>query len=392
MPSLRGRTPWAAAGTFALGNVTAAVIAMTFGQLVKMGVPRARLAVDLLVGILPALLAVVVIRKLKEPERWQKAVARADSGKKAGSLTELFGTPAGARTQFWGMMLAASGVIGLWGIGFFSIDLNQSVFREKLSSTRALQARGRTGPQFVRWSSRRPKYLAAARGEGRAPRTCSSRKSRTREPQAVFGAGKSRAARRAERRGRPTAVRRPRWTQGLEGPEPQAADDRDRRAAYLGGAAHGLAGLRTRRADITERQPTINGEVGFWGSITSMLFNLGGVLRRLHLQPRHPADRPPAHVRDLLRRGHVSHGGRLPVHGQPAEVFWMVPLMGFCQLSVFGGYAIYFPELFPTRLRSTGTSFCYNIGRFVAAPGRRRSGCSPASSTPTRPSRCATPA
>jgi hypothetical protein len=47
----------------------------------------------------------------------------------------------------------------------------------------------------------------------------------------------------------------------------------------------------------------------------------------------------------------------------------MLPLMGFCQLSLFGGYAIYFPELFPTRLRSTGTSFCYNVGRFVAASG-----------------------
>ena len=43
--------------------------------------------------------------------------------------------------------------------------------------------------------------------------------------------------------------------------------------------------------------------------------------------------------------------------------------MGFCQLALFGGYAIYFPELFPTRLRSTGTSFCYNVGRFVAAVG-----------------------
>ena len=43
--------------------------------------------------------------------------------------------------------------------------------------------------------------------------------------------------------------------------------------------------------------------------------------------------------------------------------------MGFCQLSLFAGYAIYFPELFPTRLRSTGTSFCYNVGRLVAALG-----------------------
>jgi hypothetical protein len=47
----------------------------------------------------------------------------------------------------------------------------------------------------------------------------------------------------------------------------------------------------------------------------------------------------------------------------------MIPIMGFCQLALFGGYAIYFPELFPTRLRSTGTSFCYNVGRFVAAAG-----------------------
>jgi hypothetical protein len=30
-------------------------------------------------------------------------------------------------------------------------------------------------------------------------------------------------------------------------------------------------------------------------------------------------------------------------------------------------YAIYLPELFPTRLRSTGTSFCYNSGRIIAA-------------------------
>jgi hypothetical protein len=51
------------------------------------------------------------------------------------------------------------------------------------------------------------------------------------------------------------------------------------------------------------------------------------------------------------------------------QIFWMIPIMGFCQLALFGGYAIYFPELFPTRLRSTGTSFCYNVGRFVAAAG-----------------------
>ena len=50
-----------------------------------------------------------------------------------------------------------------------------------------------------------------------------------------------------------------------------------------------------------------------------------------------------------------------------SQIFWMLPLMGFGQLSVLAVYAIYLPELFPTSLRSTGTSFCYNFGRLVAA-------------------------
>jgi hypothetical protein len=51
------------------------------------------------------------------------------------------------------------------------------------------------------------------------------------------------------------------------------------------------------------------------------------------------------------------------------DILWMIPRMGFSQLALFGGYAIYLPELFPTRLRSTGISFCYNVARFVAALG-----------------------
>ncbi len=50
-----------------------------------------------------------------------------------------------------------------------------------------------------------------------------------------------------------------------------------------------------------------------------------------------------------------------------SDIYWMLPIMGFGQLSIFGVYAIYLPELFPTSLRSTGTSFCYNCGRVIAA-------------------------
>ena len=54
---------------------------------------------------------------------------------------------------------------------------------------------------------------------------------------------------------------------------------------------------------------------------------------------------------------------------QTREDVWMSAVMGFFQLALFAGFAIYLPELFPTRLRSTGTSFCYNVGRFIAATG-----------------------
>jgi MFS family permease len=42
---------------------------------------------------------------------------------------------------------------------------------------------------------------------------------------------------------------------------------------------------------------------------------------------------------------------------------------GLFTSGIYSGYTIYFPELFPTRVRATGASFCYNVGRIVAAPG-----------------------
>jgi hypothetical protein len=36
---------------------------------------------------------------------------------------------------------------------------------------------------------------------------------------------------------------------------------------------------------------------------------------------------------------------------------------------VFGSFTYYLPELYPTRLRGTGSGFCYNAGRVIAAAG-----------------------
>ena len=43
------------------------------------------------------------------------------------------------------------------------------------------------------------------------------------------------------------------------------------------------------------------------------------------------------------------------------------PLMGFFAAGVFAGFAIYFPELFPTAVRATAQGFCYNFARIVSA-------------------------
>lgn len=43
------------------------------------------------------------------------------------------------------------------------------------------------------------------------------------------------------------------------------------------------------------------------------------------------------------------------------------PILGFCTLGPFSAYTVYFPELYPTRLRATGCGFCYNCARVLAA-------------------------
>lgn len=45
----------------------------------------------------------------------------------------------------------------------------------------------------------------------------------------------------------------------------------------------------------------------------------------------------------------------------------MLPVFGFFTWGLHAGYAIYFPELFPDHLRSTGTGFCFNGGRLLAS-------------------------
>nr|NIP97130.1 MFS transporter [Akkermansiaceae bacterium] len=56
-------------------------------------------------------------------------------------------------------------------------------------------------------------------------------------------------------------------------------------------------------------------------------------------------------------------------HSGSITLAWIaLPVFGFFTLGMHAGYAVYFPELYPTRLRSVGAGFCFNVGRFTAAP------------------------
>jgi MFS family permease len=50
-------------------------------------------------------------------------------------------------------------------------------------------------------------------------------------------------------------------------------------------------------------------------------------------------------------------------------VLWFAPVFGVFAVGGFGAFAIYLPELFPTRIRATGQGFCWNMSRILTAAG-----------------------
>ncbi|MEO2091875.1 MAG: MFS transporter [Gemmataceae bacterium] len=262
-----------------LGNCTAALLSMYFGSLSEQGVfdGQTLLGFELspwrlmfLIGILPGILIVVIQFKLKEPEKWTQAVA-AGGVRRAGSYQELLGGR-WRRNAVFGLILALAGVIGLWGIGFFSYDLQRVVAE--------------------------PQYRQEAVDQGLAT--------------------------------------------------PAQADTNQ-----LPEAA----------------SKYINGQKAYWAGITSLVQNAAaffGIFAFSWITAS--VGRRPAFALFFVLAG-VSTAAVFLFLNSRGDIFWMVPMMGFFQLALFGGYAIYFPELFPTRLRSTGTSFCYNVGRLIAASG-----------------------
>ncbi len=350
------------------GNVTAALIYMGFGHLGKIN------AIDmgwswrwtLAVGALPAILAIPVFRSLREPETWQKAVGEGVKRKKAGSLKELFGDPRWRRNTIVGMILASTGVIGLWGIGFFSVDLNQTVFRKIYEAGERKAGEAEKDRRFIAQVVSDPKQAAEFITKIQ-PKFLISEAAGKKDAQQIYAAiidinnekqeiSKESIFSQVEKK--------------FPLPADQAKQRQERMAAYLTAPTSGETfDFQNNVERINARAKKIDGDVSFWAAMTSILFNIGGFCGAYGFSYITGwLGRRWAFVVSFLMAG-ISTCIAFLYMSNAVDVLWMTPLMGGSIFLIFGGYAIYFPELYPTRLRSTGTSFCYNIGRYVAAIG-----------------------
>ncbi len=117
-----------------VGNISAALINISLGVMEGEGIFQDShwqpWRLMFVVGAVPALLALAIRTRLKEPEKWQAAVVEGKTPQQAGSLRELFGDPRWRRNVFVGLGLAVPGVVGLWAIGFFIFDFIRSVFTQ----------------------------------------------------------------------------------------------------------------------------------------------------------------------------------------------------------------------------------------------------------------------
>lgn len=348
----------------AVGNISAAIISLVLSELETSGGMKAW-RMMFVVGALPALLAILIRRRLKEPEQWQ-AASTEQMKKQLGSYAELFGHPVWKKHAIVGLLLAAAGVIGLWGIGFFSIDLNRSVFRKTFEGNLREAGEAEQDREFVKLIVANFKEFNA-KDSAELPQASQllSLDPKNKDPESLYQAltkrrGKDDTTFTVEELIQSSAVGK--------NENPEVAQQR--RIDYLTGGAHPASGtIAEHSVRIKERAKALGKKLGFWAAMTSIMLNIGaffGIYAFTHIT--HYTGRRPAFAVAFL----MAFLSTVMVFGYLTEfsqIFWMIPIMGFCQLALFGGYAIYFPELFPTYLRSTGTSFCYNVGRFVAASG-----------------------
>jgi MFS family permease len=274
-------------------------------------------------GAAPAIIGLIIFWRLQEPERFlaAKAAARgAGADRKPlefGKISDLF-MPRWRRNTLVGLALAIAGVLGLWGAAFYSPELIDSTLPTVAPGTRAEVQR----------------VLAA-------------------EPSAQAGVIATLAdADKAKFRELRQRSRIP----GDELPaeevlaSPLLGEERTRLQTLLDKS------MTENEKTQLKSQALVIMQIGaFFG-----IYSFGLLASRIGRKRTFLLALVLGWAAIVLTFGTFQHAG---------QIWYLWPLLGFGTLAVFGGYAIYFPELFPTRLRSTGTGFCYNVGRYIAAIG-----------------------
>ena len=140
--------------------------------------------------------------------------------------------------------------------------------------------------------------------------------------------------------------------------------------AFIPTIASELAKLSLKAQGLTDlKQVQVNIET--WKTSITYAFNAGGLIGTLLTIPA---------AKYLGRKWMfgiyfgLSSASLILAFGseKPAELqlwSWLYFAIGLTVFGIFGAFTYYLPELFPTRLRGTGSGFCYNAGRLITAIG-----------------------
>ncbi len=135
--------------------------------------------------------------------------------------------------------------------------------------------------------------------------------------------------------------------------------------AFIPTIATGLAQANAALHKLTANQQ----EIERFKAIATNCFNFGGLLGTLLTVPvsKHFGRKKMFAIYFLLSA--VSLMTAFGLNMSPEQRLYMYFPIGLTVFGVFGSFTYYLPELFPTRLRGTGSGFCYNVGRIIAAAG-----------------------
>lgn len=317
------------------------------------------------VSIFPALMAVPMVTILKEPEAWRKAKSLAAEGKEAksvGSLGDLFREPRWRKNLLVGVCLGVAGMVGLWGIAFFSPELITTAFKERPLLVQDLLRPNEVCSALRTSASPAVRLLKQRLSPGFSAKLAQNNNTGTVRPDLVpdladefnrLIGGPSLYEESAY-----TGVNLKKATRNLVLALEKKPDARNLRFLNRQLLEQSFPGA------IRELQTTID-ETRSAGTFLQDLGALFGMFA-FTLVAAYLSRRTAflaAFSLCLVVVAYVFYALKTST-----DVYWMLPLMGFATLSVFAGYSIYFPEIFPTRLRGTGVGFCYNTVRYLAAP------------------------